>query len=179
MKIVNKSILDKILFHWKEIAINNGHVDIFYSNKYSVSIDIDKIDSISSSTFFCFFHRLEIQCGKKIYSIKYIPRENVDIFIQNACDGIFRHKLNILHKLVEEYAEKEFLRDSSVDFIKHNFEFIKNSYEDIKKITEKYIDVDCQVKLTHHTFLSVCNLHNINIPLSEYCGNIPNNTFIL
>lgn len=141
MKIVNKSILDKILFHWKEIAINNGHVDIFYSNKYSVSIDIDKIDSISSSTFFCFFHRLEIQCGKNIYSIKYIPRENVDIFIQNACDGIFRHKLNMLHKLVEEYAEKEFLRDSSVDFIKHNFEFIKNSYEFINKITEKYINV--------------------------------------
>lgn len=49
--------------------------------------------------------------------------------------------MNILHKLVEEYAEKEFLRDSSVDFIKHNFEFIKNSYEFINKITEKYINV--------------------------------------
>lgn len=51
-------------------------------------------------------------------------------------------------------------------------------YKEIQEV-EKYIDVDCQVKLTHHTFLSVCNLHNINIPLSEYCGNIPNNTFIL
>ena len=51
-------------------------------------------------------------------------------------------------------------------------------YKEIPEV-EEYIDVDCQVKLTHHTFLSVCNLHNINIPLSEYCGNTPNNTFIL
>lgn len=51
-------------------------------------------------------------------------------------------------------------------------------YKEIPEV-EKYIDVDCQVKLTHHTFLSVCNLHNINIPLYEYCGNPPNNTFIL
>ena len=51
-------------------------------------------------------------------------------------------------------------------------------YKEIPEV-EKYIDVDCQVKLTHHTFLSVCNLHNINIPLYEYCGNTPNNTFIL
>ena len=51
-------------------------------------------------------------------------------------------------------------------------------YKEIPEV-EEYIDVDCQVKLTHHTFLSVCNLHNINIPLSEYCGNTPNNTFNL
>lgn len=51
-------------------------------------------------------------------------------------------------------------------------------YKEIPEV-EEYIDVDCQVKLTHHTFLSVCNLHNINIPLSEYCGNTHNNTFIL
>ena len=55
---------------------------------------------------------------------------------------------------------------------------VMTKYKEIPEI-EKYIDVDCQVKLTHHTFLSVCNLHNINIPLSEYCGNTPNNTFIL